>query len=508
MNDSPIPPRAGLSRRLFLGSSALLGAAGPNLAAAPPWPLFDTRDRLDQGPFEIEQDDGWMTLAAANPTARALRNPGLGLVGYTWEESGPSLAARKGTETLEQHVDRLSGLPFVDVLYIRCDWKHVQSRPGRLDLSPVWKLTFDAAKARGLRVAFRVQLSNPNSPDGPIAMPDFVREKTPLVSIGTDRFNGGDKELFEPRYDHVEFQKAFRELNELLAAEFDGNPLVDWVDLMQYGFWGEGHTSNLHNPFPDFATAERTFVEMTDLQLGAWKRTPLAVNTEPDISRVGNRRVIEMAMSAGAWLRSDSVLVEEPIQIDMISNRPPWLAAVMEDGYDRQYELSMREHLQQTILHALDLGANYWSLWTESADLGRFFAEVPQLLRALQARLGYRVRPAWVWQRKRREANELVMAIANDGVAGVPGVLRIEVSTPDGRFRATGSLDPGQPQAGRLRQCAFTVPRELEGQSLRIEASIEIRPGVRRPVAWAIDGAAPYEVKLQRWDDPTWRKNV
>jgi len=508
MNDQKSWRRGGLSRRLFLGSGTLLGAAAPGSSAQQTPPLFDTRDRLDQGPFEIEQDDGWMTLAAANPSQRPIRNPGLGLVGYTWEESGPSLAARKGAETLERHVDRLSRLPFVDVLYIRCDWKHVQNRPGRLDFNPVWKLTLDAAKARGLRVAFRVQLSNPNSPDGPIAMPDFVREKVPLVKIGTDRFNGGTKELFEPRYDHPEFQKAFRELNGLLAGEFDGNPLVEWVDLMQYGFWGEGHTSNLPNPFPDYATAERTFADMAAQQLDAWKRVPLAVNTQPDISRVGNRRVIELAMSAGAWLRSDSVLVEEPVQIDMISNRPPWLAVVMEDGYDRQYELSMRERLESTMLHALDMGANYWSLWTESANLERFFAGNPQVLKALQVRMGYRVRPAWVWQRKRRGVNELVMAIANDGVAGVPGILRIDISTPDSRFRASGSLDPGEPRAGRLRQCAFTIPRELEGQSVRIDGSIEIRPGVRRPLAWAIEGNTPYEVKLLRWDDPTWRKNV
>ena len=34
-----------------------------------------------------------------------MRNFGHGLVGYTWEEGGPSLAAREGKETLEQHVE-------------------------------------------------------------------------------------------------------------------------------------------------------------------------------------------------------------------------------------------------------------------------------------------------------------------------------------------------------------------------------------------------------------------
>ena len=128
-------------------------------------------------------------------------------------------------------------------------------------------------------------------------------------------------------------------MNELLAAEFDGNPLIEWVDLMQYGFWGEGHTSDYPSPFPDYATAERTSRTMTAQQLSTWKKTPVAVNTQPDISNVGNRAVLDMAVRAGAWLRSDSIIVEEPIQIDQIANRPAWLAAILEDGYLRQYDV-------------------------------------------------------------------------------------------------------------------------------------------------------------------------
>src|SRR5437660_11681381 len=75
---------------------------------------------------------------------------------------------------------------------------------------------------------------------------------------------------------------------------------------------------------------------MTERQLETWKKTPLAVNTQPDISNVGNRTVIDMAVRAGAWLRSDSIIVEEPIQIEELANRPPWLAANLEDGYLRQ----------------------------------------------------------------------------------------------------------------------------------------------------------------------------
>src|SRR5438093_1184407 len=153
-----------------------------------------------------------------------------------------------------------------------------------------------------------------------------IEAKVPLSPIGATARRGGAR-VVEPRYDHPEFQRAFRELNQLLAARFDGDPRLEFVDLMMYGFWGEGHTSDLPSPFPDPALAERTFLDMTRLQLETWRRTPLAVNTQPDISRVGNDAVLDLAVRGGCWLRSDSVILDEPIQIEELAHRPPWLAA-------------------------------------------------------------------------------------------------------------------------------------------------------------------------------------
>src|SRR3954451_11132331 len=216
-----------MHRRKFIKAGAaipLLYGLGANEASADVpthrWDGYDfgpgpqVKDRLNQGPFGIEQDEGWYTILVTTASDKPVKHFGHGLVGYTWEESGPSLAARKGAETLEQHVEKLASLPFVDVLYIRCDWRDVQSRPGRLDLHPIWKLTFDAAKRHNLRVGFRVQLSSPNIQPAHLSMPDFLNGKVPLVNIG--RFSPKDTfDFMEPRYDHPVFQKAFRELNDL-----------------------------------------------------------------------------------------------------------------------------------------------------------------------------------------------------------------------------------------------------------------------------------------------------
>jgi hypothetical protein len=519
-----------MRRRDWIGGAAALGWLPGRLRADVPthlWPGYDfgpgpqVADRLNQGPFAIEQDDGWFTIAATTASERAVPNYGLGLVGYTWEESGPSLAARAGRESLEQHVERLASLPFVDVLYIRCDWRDVQRRPGRLDLSPVWSLTFDAARRHQRRVAFRVMMSNTAGQPQYLALPDFVQAKVPIVPIGS-LSEYGSFQFREPRYDHPEFQKAFRELVELLAAEFDHNPLIEWIDLMQYGFWGESHTGGLPSPFPDYVSAERTMVALARLQVDAFRHAQLAVNTQPDISLVGNREVVDLCVRSGAWLRSDSIEVEEPEQIDALANRPPRLASILEDGEFRRYDTHERGYLpldragvnqlENRMLHVLDLGANYWSLWTESAELAEYDKRYPRGFARLRERMGYRVRPSWIWQRKRYGINELVVAFMNDGVAGVPGVLRITLKTADGKTLASGCLDAGQPYGGKTRQAALLVPRELEGQPVFFSAAMECKGGIRRPVQWAceqpLEPDGSYRVAVKKQSEKDWRKGI
>jgi hypothetical protein len=491
-----------LNRRLFIKAgtaSALMGGLGVGKTKADVpdhlWAGYDfgpgprVKDRLNQGPFGIDQSDAWATIGSTSPSEKHIKNFGLGFVGYTWEEGGPSIAARQGKETLEQHVEKLARLPFLDLLYIRCDWRDVQKKAGRLDFSPIWQLTLDAAKTYGLRVGFRIQLSSPNFQPQQISLPDFLKEKIPLIKIGRDPKRNID--MVEPQYHHPEFLKAFRELNELLADRFDNDPLVEFMDLMMYGYWGEGHTGGLPNPFPDYPTAEKTFVEITRLQLEAWKKVHLAVNTQSDDSRVGNREVQDMAVRAGCWLRSDSIIHDEPIQIEELANRPPWLAVIMEQGWQRGHDVegipvdgSGVNAKDKSMLHVLDLGANYWALWTEADNLARYFQLYPKALAMLQQRMGYRVRPSWIWQRERYGCPELIVAFANDGVSGVPGVLRVTVANLEGSFKLSGCLDAGQPYAGKLRQAGFILPRELFGQKIEIRAELETH-GVARPVEWA-----------------------
>ena len=289
---------------------------------------------------------------------------------------------------------------------------------------------------------------------------------------------------------------------------------------MMYGFWGEGHTSDYPSPIPD-CSHRRAHVRGDDrvaaggLEAGA-PRGEHAARHQPH----GQSRGPGPRGSGGCWLRSDSIILDEPVQIEALANRPPWLAVIMEDGYHRHYRTDTPAYsvdaagasvIDRAMLHTLDLGGNYWSLWTEADRLARYHEERPAAFDALRRRIGYRVRPSWIWQRKRYGTAELVVAIANDGVAGVPGVLRVFVETPDGQVRVGGGLDAGHPYAGRLRLASFVLPQGLDGRDVVLKAELETK-GVRRPVRWACaqplrsDGALA--LRLKRHDDADWRKGV
>ncbi len=309
-------------------------------------------------------------VMATTPSREIVPGYGMGLVTYLTGDYGAETF--RGLD-MARTIEDLVRLPIGQKLYLRPTWRELQKRPGRLDPDEYWKVTFALARQHGKRVGFRVMMSCPDM-RAP-ALPDFVLERVPMVRLEGEWKRKGRESAFyeEPRYDHPYFQEAFRELNALLAAELDGSPLVEYFDTFMYGFWGEGHTWPLTNhPFPDDAAAERTFVRMFEVQLEHWKKTPLATNTQPDFSRVGNSELVDRTVRSHNWLRTDTIFIENE-QIEALSNRPPWVAAVIEapmaDGSPDSLEIDEGVSLTDNVIaHVMDVGANYWSVWNWHAE--------------------------------------------------------------------------------------------------------------------------------------------
>ena len=340
-------------RRDFLKSSVVLAAAAElgtgkahGLVRAHNWENYDfgsgplVTERLNQGPFPQYSPDAAIpsdeVVMTTTPSEEVVPNYGKGLITY--------ITADMGTEEIQsdnvaQAIEDLIRFPLGQQLYVRPTWREVQPRPGRLEMADYLKLVFDLAKKNNKRVGLRVQMSAPDYKHEP-ALPDFVLANVPTVELVPDemekkaaaRFMENPYSRYQPRFDHPFFQQAFAELVSLLASEFNGNPIIEFVDTFLYGFWGEGHTwPFLNNPFTDYQTAERTWVKMMEVQLEHFTKTPLMTNTQPDYSRVGNSEVLDLTIRSNNWIRSDTIFIENE-QIEALSNRPPWIAAALEQG--------------------------------------------------------------------------------------------------------------------------------------------------------------------------------
>ena len=96
--------------------------------------------------------------------------------------------------------------------------------------------------------------------------------------------------------------------------------------------------------------------------------------------------------------------------------------------------------------------------------------------------------------------------------AAIPGNLRLTLQSGDGKYRDSGSLDGGQPRAGKIRQASLILPRDLNRGDLKLTAELESKGGVRRPFRWACvqtlnsDGSFP--IHLKQAGDAGWRKGV
>ena len=525
-----------MQRRDFLKSTVAVAVAlelgtGEAQAKVPAhnWGNYDfgpgptVADRLNQGPFPqyppdavIPTDDVVMTTTSSE---EVVPNYGKGLVTYITADSGTDEIK---SDNIPQAIEDLVRFPLGQQLYIRPTWREVQPRPGRLEMPEYLKLVFELAKKNNKRIGLRIQMSAPDYTHE-AALPDFVLDKVPKVdlvlsdqesSASAQRYLKNPHSRYQPRYDHPFFQQAFKELVGLLAAEFDGNPLIEFIDTFMYGFWGEGHTWPFgNNPFPDYQTAERTWTNMLEVQLEHFSKTPLLTNTQPDYSRVGNSELVERTVRSNNWIRSDTIFIENE-QIEALSNRPPWTAALLEQGLPGKppdpsaaYEgISPAENM---IAHVMDVGANYWSLWNfhqiSAKNLMSYYQAYPAAFARINRRIGYRVRPSFIWSYKDDGVVGLVIGFANDGIAGVPGVLRITVESQDGRVLKSGCLDAGYPLPGKIRQAQFVLPNVADWKGLRLRAEIEVK-GMRYPVQWAChqklndDGSLTLRPNLRQQD--------
>jgi hypothetical protein len=231
-------------------------------------------------------------------TGAALVNPGMG-----WTMMYYSNILTNYGSKLEPS-DTLEDFPGLSVIYLRLPWAFLEPEEGRYD----WSLLDTPTQRWGdhdKQIALRISCCE-----------SWMRYATPqwVEQAGAKGYNftpgqeKADGPYWEPDYNDPVFLAKLEAFLKALAARYDGNPAVAFVDVGSYGVWGEGHTwASTHRPYDD-ATRQRHL----DLYAKYFKKTLLSMNDDfvgPEV-KDPNHPLAAHARSLGTTLRDDSICVQ------------------------------------------------------------------------------------------------------------------------------------------------------------------------------------------------------
>jgi Domain of unknown function (DUF4832)/Beta-galactosidase len=270
-----------------------------------------------------------------------LVNPGMGITtfqrfngqalnsSYTWSERGP-------VTELQDAVPK-PDFPETSIAYLRWYWTAIEPEPGKFDWDIIDRALAEAQK-HGQRLAIRLMPYSDRDP-----LPEWYRNS------GARRANKADKDasIWQPDFSDPLYLKYWGEVVSEAGKRYDGNPILDSVDISSVGYWGEGW-SNYMPPF----TSQQPLI---DIWLGAFRHTTLLMNfDEPEALAYGTQHGAGWRLDCLGDMRprDPEMLDAYPEQIartgiqDVWKERPVSLetcdtpAGWRRDGYDLNYILS------------------------------------------------------------------------------------------------------------------------------------------------------------------------
>jgi hypothetical protein len=344
-------------------------------------------------------------------TGQVLQNPDMGWTFHYYSNIitnyGSKLAA----------ADTLDDWPGLSTVYLRLPWSFLEPEEGRFN----WSL-FDTPAQRwidkGKQIALRVSCSE-----------SWMRWATPewVAQAGAKGhdFTPGqgvleDGAFWEPDYNDPVFLDKLDHFLAAMAARYDGNPNVAFIDIGSYGVWGEGHTwASTKLPYDD-----ATRIRHIDLYLKHFKHTLLCVNDDfagPDAEGV-HHPVTDYALSEGITLRDDSICVQPPPQsyfhAQMAGLFWPTLPVVLEhEHYGPSKDRGAWQDGALLLQAVEDYHASYMSIHWWPREL---LDENRAVIGKINQRMGYRLQlreASWPAKVQLGQPFEVIWTWANAGVA-------------------------------------------------------------------------------------------
>lgn len=335
--------------------------------------------------FSIEGNHE-LTLTA--DSFSVLRNPCMGWGLY--DDADDEVA---DADTYWAAQDSLGATRYASFFYIRWRWADMEPEEGcyAWQNNDNYRKLINGAIDRGLKLAFRIYFNGQDNfyP----GTPAFVKEagaKGCLV--------GGH---WTPYIDDPIFREKFARFVKAFAREYDNPSMVDFVDGLGAGWWGECHHLNLKDANREVETLEW----FTDLYGSSFRRVPLVM---PVCSQFGAKAEMQIAHGMNGYgfrrdgLGSKWFLPKEKEHVLslypntlLIGEQCYWKGDETDKVYfdDEQYHFTnWREVLDATYQDAINYHFNTLDL-REPLEAGRWFRLAPDLVQAFVSHGGYRLYP-------------------------------------------------------------------------------------------------------------------
>ncbi len=256
---------------------------------------------------------------------RVLLNPGMG-----WTLHFYSNVPQNYGSKLEPS-DTLAWFPGCSVAYLRIPWAYLEPEEGVFN----WAILDTPAQrwiARGGQIALRITCSESWLR---FATPEWVKNAG-AKGVFWDYGKGVSEKgaFWDPDFADPIFLSKLEQMLKALAARYDGNPSVAFLDIGTYGLWGEGHTG-ASSQVPQ-AKMDEDVKRHIDLHVKVFPRTLLCISD--DVSghdnQSGNYPLLDYARARGVTLRDDSILVQPPprswYHADQAARYWPMLPVILE----------------------------------------------------------------------------------------------------------------------------------------------------------------------------------
>ena len=271
-----------------------------------------------------------------------LVNPGMGITTFQrfnrQAPNGPYKWSERGPVDQLQDAATKPDFPDTSIAYLRWYWTALEPEQGQFHWDIIDRALAEAQQ-HGQRLAIRLM---PYSNIDPL--PEWYQNSgARRANKATDK----DGSIWQPDFSDPLFLKYWGELVAAAGERYDGNPVLDSVDVSSVGYWGEGWS----NYMPEFSYQK----PLIDIWLKAFPHTTLLMNfDEPEALAYGTQHgtgwrldcwgdmkkgyseMLDQYPEEVAQTGIQDVWKERPVSLETCGTPGSWLR----DKYDLNYILA------------------------------------------------------------------------------------------------------------------------------------------------------------------------